>query len=556
MAIASSATIALAAAPAPTTVGQLTTLAGTGSPGASSDAGTSTSAALSSPEGVAVGPDGSTYIADTSREVVTRLTSGVLTVVAGQVGAAGSSGDGGLAASAKLDAPVGVAVDGAGDLFIADSGNCEIREVLASTGKISTVAGTGSCGSSGSGGTATSTDLGHVTGIALDGTGDIYLADSSNCVVDEVTGSSGDLSVLAGESGTCSSSGASGSAANAVALHSPRSVALNGSGDLFIAETGGNRVWELPDTAKSSFGISMSAGDLYVVAGTGTAGGAGSPGPGVTAQLDNPASVAIGAGGYLYITNSGAHVVNQVDPSSGNLVTIAGNGADGYAASGPSPTSPLSNPVGVAAAADGSLQVVDASNGVLQGVAFSAGSQLAAGSVCVWGSFADGTAQMSAPFCNTGASSTINIATFAPNPADPAQVAPVPVGTPITLSSDDPSGQCPASSGILAHTSSGWVAQGVCSSWTWGPPTTLEAFNGTSSGFEGSTVTLTAGSNGSYQAIWSSSSDAPATGAGTGSTWSIPRLAPSCAASGVCTVVPALNYEATECSASDPSCLS
>ena len=181
----------------------INTVAGNNIAGSTGNGGPAVKAELHTPSGVAYAA-GSLYIADSSnnevRKVVnpTTINTDTISVVAG-TGASGFSGDGGPATSAQLDAPTGVAVDSSGDIFIADSGNSRVREVVASTGKIKTVAGTGKCSSTlGNGGAATSASLCLPTGVALDSSGNLYIADSGHAEVRVVNLSTGIINDYAG----------------------------------------------------------------------------------------------------------------------------------------------------------------------------------------------------------------------------------------------------------------------------------------------------------------------------------------------------------------------
>jgi sugar lactone lactonase YvrE len=161
------------------TNGEITTVAGTGTGGFSGDGGLATDARLSVPAGVAVDGAGTLYIADQENHRVRRVgTDGKITTVAG-TGTGGFFGDGGPATRAQLLAPAGVAVDGAGTLYIADTGNHRVRQVGAD-GKITTVAGTGTDGFSGDGGPATRARLWAPAGVAVDSSGNVYIADERN----------------------------------------------------------------------------------------------------------------------------------------------------------------------------------------------------------------------------------------------------------------------------------------------------------------------------------------------------------------------------------------
>ena len=174
-------------------------MAGNGTAGHSGDGGPATSAELSYPSGVAVDTAGNIYIADSTNNRIRKVaaSTGDISTVAGN-GTAGYSGDGGAATSAELSNPIGVVVDAAGNIYIADEVNNRIREVTASTGIITTVAGDGTRGYSGDGGAATSAELYYPFGVSVDAAGNIYIADYGNARVRKVTASTGIITTVAG----------------------------------------------------------------------------------------------------------------------------------------------------------------------------------------------------------------------------------------------------------------------------------------------------------------------------------------------------------------------
>jgi trimeric autotransporter adhesin len=253
--------------------GQVSTVAGTGNyptPTPGGDGGSNIpalSANLASPTAVAVGPTGLTlFIADTFNNIIreVNLTTNIITTVAGittngQAQTAGFSGDGGPATSATLFDPNGVAVDSAGNVYIADSDNEVVRKVTASTQVITTIAGTGTFGNSGDNGPATAAKLATPWGLALNSAGSVlYIADKDNNAIRAVNLTTGIITTVAG-TGTFGSTGDNGPA-TAAGLSSPRSVAVDASGNLFIADT-------LGPSASMSGGGSIR----MVAAGTGTA---------------------------------------------------------------------------------------------------------------------------------------------------------------------------------------------------------------------------------------------------------------------------------------------
>ena len=193
---------------------------------------------LNSPSGVTVDGAGNLYIADTNNHRIRKVdTSGVITTVAG-TGVSGYSGDDGLATAAQLNNPYGVTVDGAGNLYIADRSNHRIRKVDTS-GVITTVAGTGAYGYSGDDGTAITAQLNFPYGVTIDSIGNLYIADSFNHRIRKVD-TSGVITTVAG-TGAQGNSG-DGGAATAAQLNSPSNVTVDSAGNLYIADTNNHRI--------------------------------------------------------------------------------------------------------------------------------------------------------------------------------------------------------------------------------------------------------------------------------------------------------------------------
>ena len=305
------------------TTGVITTVAGTGTLGFSGDGGVATSAQLFSPSGVAVDGVGDVYIADQYNDCVRRVdvTTGVITTVAGHGHVIGFSGDGGAATSALLAFPAGVAVDGLGDLYIADSGNGNIRRVDVTTGIITTVAGNGIHGFSGDGGPATSAQLDQPTGLVVDGLGDLYIADSGNGSIRRVDATTGIITTVAG-TGILGFSG-DGGAATSAKLDEPWSVAVDGRGDLYIAETQYERIRRVDAT-----------GVITTVAGNGTKVFSGDGGGATCAQFHDPSGVAVDGRGDLYIADAANRTIRRVDVTTGVITTVAGSGTTGFSGDG------------------------------------------------------------------------------------------------------------------------------------------------------------------------------------------------------------------------------
>jgi sugar lactone lactonase YvrE len=212
--------------------GMITTVAGKGTPGFSGDGGPALSAQLTLPSALALDVAGNLFIADNGNHRIRKISvSGVISTVAG-TGVSGFGGDGGPATSALIRAPNGVAIDTAGNLFIADTGDNRIRKVNAS-GMITTVAGNGTRGLGGEGSSATSAQLNAPVGIAIDATGNLFVADSGNHRIRKIT-PAGIITTIAGN-GSLGFSGDGGSTISAQ-LSQPSSVATDSTGNLFVID--------------------------------------------------------------------------------------------------------------------------------------------------------------------------------------------------------------------------------------------------------------------------------------------------------------------------------
>ncbi len=319
------------------------TMAGTGSNGNTGNGGFAQSATFGQPHGVVVDGSGNTYIADFANSVVRKVdTKGIVTAYAG-TGTAGYSGNGGAATSAQLDHPVGLAIDGSGNLYIADSYNYVIRKVT-SGGIISNFAGNHTSGYSGDGGAATSAQLSGATGVAYESsTGNLYIADVLNFVIRKVT-SGGTISTVAG-TGTQGNTG-NGGAATSAQLFSPHGIAVDGSGNLYISDNGAYVVRKFTD-----------GGNINAFAGTGTSGYTGDGGAATSARINDVRNVAC-SGSDVYLADGNNYVVRKV--SSGNISTYAGTGTNGNSGNGGAPTSANLSVMGdVAVDGSGNLYIAD-----------------------------------------------------------------------------------------------------------------------------------------------------------------------------------------------------
>ncbi len=334
------------------------TIAGNESFGYSGDGGPATLADINTPAGAVLDKSGNLYIADQINNLVRKVAAGtgVITTFAGN-GTAGYTGDGGPAASAELYDPFSLALDNAGNLYISDAGNNVVRKVTATTGIITTYAGNGTVLYSGDGGAATSAGLGYLEGIAMDGSGNLFVAESGYERVRKIAANTGTISTVAG-SGQGGYSGDGGPATTA-ALLAPTGVAIDRFGNLYIADFGNNVIREV--TASSGV-ISTVAGNGYG-AGIGQGGYSGDGGPATNAELYFPQSVAVDGAGNLYIADSFNQVIRKVTASSAVISTVIGNGPQNPCRSfggdgGPANSATLCYPQGVSVDGAGNLYVV------------------------------------------------------------------------------------------------------------------------------------------------------------------------------------------------------
>ena len=340
--------------------GIITTVAGNGTNGYSGDGGAATNAELY-PGSVAVDANGNLFFAD--NENIRKVgANGIITTVAGNgyyhpnygYGHGGYSGDGGVATNAELNDPWGVAVDATGNLFIADFYNNVIRKV-GTNGIITTVAGRGAAGYSGDGGAATDAELYWPNDVAVDTTGNLFISDEVNDRIRKV-GTNGIITTVAGN-GTNGFWGDGGMATNAE-FYNPISVTVDATGNLFIADYFNDRIRKV-----GTNGIIITvAGNGYVNPNTGYGGYSGDGGAATNAELSNPWGVAVNATGNLFIADLENSRVRQVD-INGIITTVAGNGTNGYSGDGGMATNAEINfPTGAAVDANGNLFIADGGN--------------------------------------------------------------------------------------------------------------------------------------------------------------------------------------------------
>ncbi|MGC2169273.1 MAG: DUF6531 domain-containing protein [Acidimicrobiales bacterium] len=351
----------------------------------------------------AIGGTSYAYVADEGDDVIRRidLANDDETMVAG-IYNTGDAGTGVVATTALMDDTEGVVVDSSGDVAIADSANNVVRFVPAASGTyfgqsmtagyIYIIAGNGTSGDSGNGGVATSAKLDNPVSVAFDGTA-VVIDDEGNSeirVVPDTSGSyfgssdtAGDIYAVAGDA-TAGYSG-DGGAATSAEVHSPAGISVDSSGDLYIADTTNNVIRFVPASSGSYFGESMTADDIYTVAGNGTAGYSGDSGSATSAELDAPEGVAIDGSSGVAIADSDNKVVRFIAMSTGSyfgesmtaddIYTIGGDGLSGSSGNGGSATSAHIDDVsGVAFDSSGDLLLSIPSDGLVRVVAATSGS--------------------------------------------------------------------------------------------------------------------------------------------------------------------------------------
>jgi NHL repeat len=311
--------------------------------------------------------DGTVYVSNSGANVVSALANGGTTAFAGSLSAYGEHGDGGQAVSASLYHPGGTAADAKGDVFIADSGDNVVREVTPA-GVIRRIAGSGiaGLGFAGPGGfPASLSSLDHPQGAAVNAQGDVFIADTYNNRIVEVT-ARGQIIAVAGD-GVAGYSG-DGRLAAFAELNQPNGVALDAQGNLYIADSANNVIRRVD--AKTGI-ITTVAGDFAADKANGGLGGfSGDGGPATSAQLNDPQGVAVDGAGDLFIADTFDNAIREVT-AAGTISTVvnsaaAGGGipSAGRETSGAAPTaSKLNTPYGVAVdQSTGDLYIADTNN--------------------------------------------------------------------------------------------------------------------------------------------------------------------------------------------------
>lgn len=338
----------------------ITTVAGTGVPGNSGDNGPATAARLNVPTGIVFDLQGNLLIADQDNYVIRKLNiqTGVITRIAG-TGSGGHNGDGGPAINAQLYGPSGIAIDKAGNIYIAEQYNSTIRKIDAATGIISTICGIADYNTnySGDGGPAVLARLDRPTDVDVDIDGNVYIADWDNNVVRKINASTGIITTVAGHyPGSTGYTGDGGLATNAL-LNQCSRIFIDPQKNILIGDQLNNVIRR----------VNSTTGIINTIAGTGVAGYSGNGGPVLQAQLNKPSGITMDAAGNLFIADSYNQMIHRVDASTNIITTIAGNGNQGYSGDGgPAINATFYRPTDLAFDANGDLYIADARNSVIR----------------------------------------------------------------------------------------------------------------------------------------------------------------------------------------------
>lgn len=296
--------------------GIINTIAGVGRFSSTGDGGPATRAILVRPVAVAFGPGNVIYVADSAGNVVRRINADQSIQTVAGTGTAGFAGDGGPGSEALLNSPSGLAVDADGNLFISDTGNQRIR-VLTTDGQIETFAGTGGYGNTGDGGPALEAEIGSPRSLTFDADGNLYLISQSMVRRIETDG------IIKNVAGTLDAGyDGDGGPATAAKLSSPQGIALDSAGNLYISDTGNNRVRKVG-----------ADGVINTFAGTGQAGFSGDGGVATSARFYSPTGLTVDTDGSVYVTDYWNHRIRRIRPD-GVIETFAGSGATGAGGGG------------------------------------------------------------------------------------------------------------------------------------------------------------------------------------------------------------------------------
>jgi streptogramin lyase len=323
------------------------TFAGTGMQGSEGEGGVATQANLDNPFGVVRGPDGSIYFCEYTGQRIRRVTAGGTIETTAGSGQKGYAGDGGPALQASFNLPHEIRFDKAGNLYVVDMMNHAVRKIDASSGVITTIAGSGKQGYTGDGGPAQDATLNKPHSIQFAPDGSLYICDIGNHVIRRVDMKTQVIETFAGTGKAGPTP--DGSPIQNTPLNGPRSIDFDQRGDLWLATREGNQVFQ----------FDIQQGKIYHRAGTGKTGFTGNGGPAKLAALKGPKGIAIDVDGNVWLADTESHSVRMIDAKTGNLELIAGTGTAGDGADGDPRQCQLARPHGIFVDKDGSVFIGD-----------------------------------------------------------------------------------------------------------------------------------------------------------------------------------------------------
>ncbi|QDU40033.1 Serine/threonine-protein kinase PknD [Maioricimonas rarisocia] len=342
---------AILASPAITGAAEVVTVAGTGAKESTGDGTPATQAGIAEPYGLVVGPDRALYVCEIAGHVIRRIdpeTGHAATVVGN--GTKGNDGDGGPATDAAIDEPYEIRFDQDGHMFFVDMKSAVVRRVDARTGIITTVAGNGTHGFSGDGGTATEAQMHRPHSIALDDRGNLYICDIGNHRVRRVDLKSGIITTFAGTGERKPTP--DGAPIAGTPLNGPRALDFHPEFGMVLALREGNAVYR----------VDLEQNKFVHLAGTGRKGFSGHGGPAKQATLSGPKGIAFGPNGDVYLADTESHTIRVVRASDGRIETIVGDGKRGDGPDGNPLSCRLARPHGVYVDSQGQVYIGDSEN--------------------------------------------------------------------------------------------------------------------------------------------------------------------------------------------------